>query len=367
MSAARSPVASPSSLALLPHGAYVSPGYEPLPGDTEGLAGLSTDEARQSGTQTIRQRFRRDESAGHDPLAMGFIKAIYRDAIEYRTQTGEKMGGLFCWGMLIFAMTVFLFTFYAITSLEDLLSAIIGSPLAGFLAIGLYMLTKGIRAVYRAPADLPVIFDRRNRKVYRILQEIPPGILGMFKPWPIRAVAYDWDLIDAEHHAQVHVHTAGSHRNDFLIFIVRKSADDPTIIDSFNLGNPSLFSDLMAANMYEHVRRFMEEHGPHLPRRDEPLAQYHEEQISWWQAQNALGPFGPQYWKWWRDVPVATTLIHLCAFVSLPMSLLFGTGNWLGNKTARVVQWPREVVDAIGAPLRVGGGYAYAADVDRIY
>ena len=358
-----------STLGLIPHGAYVAPDYAPRPGSTEGLAGRSTDEERQPGIETIKQRFRRDEYMGRDPQAMGCIKAIYEDAIEYRTQTSEKMGGLFCWGVLLFLMGAFMYVFAQVIYNEPknrdlaILSAVTLLP---FVGIGIYMLAKGIRAVYRPPSDLPVIFDRKHRKVYRLLQEIPPGILGMFKPWPIRAVSYDWDLIDAEHHTQLHVHTAGSHRNDFLIFIVRKSADDPTIIDSFNLGNPSLFSDVMAANMYEHVRRFMEEHGPHLPRRDEPLAQYREEQISWWQTQDALGPFGPQYRKWWRDVPLTTVLAHLCIFVSLPMGLLFGTGNWLGHKTARLVRWPQEVLDAIGPALRTGGGYRRVADEQRL-
>lgn len=350
---------------LIPHGAYVAPDYAPPPGSTEGLAGRTTDEERQPGIETIKQRFRRDEYMGWDPQAMGCIKAIYPEAIEYRTQTSEKMGGLFCWGVLLFAMGASINVFYLML-FQDVTSLVVGFlPLSAFAAIGIHMFIKGIRAVYRTPADLPVIFDRKHRKVYRILQEVPPGILGMFKPWPIRAVAYDWDLIDAEHHAQVHVHSAGSHRNDFLVFLVRKSADDPTVIDSFTLGNAGILTDLLAANMYEHIRRFMEQRGPHLPRRDEPLAQFHEEEVGWWQAQSALGPFGPQYFKWWREFPLITPIIHLILPISLPMGLLFGTGNWIGHKTAVIVNWPREVLHAIGAPLRTGGGYI--AEIDRYF
>ena len=115
-------------------------------------------------------------------------------------------------------------------------------------------------------SDQPIIFDRKHRRVYRLFGEIPEGRLRLFKPWPTRVCAYDWDAIEAEHHYEGMVTGATYASNHRLMFLVRKSAHDTTVIESFQIGNPTDLSEELTAGMWEHIRRFMQEGGPHLPK-----------------------------------------------------------------------------------------------------
>lgn len=60
-----------------------------------------------------------------------------------------------------------------------LLDAVFG-PLA--LVFALWITTFGLRIDLFKPTDLPIIFDRRHGKIYRILREEQPGWRGLFKP-----------------------------------------------------------------------------------------------------------------------------------------------------------------------------------------
>ena len=226
-----------------------------------------------------------------------------------------------------------------------------GLMMVGSLAFGLYIFAFAIRLDLYRPSDLPIVFDRLNRKVYRLTREEMPGFKGAFMPWPLMACEYDWDLIDAEHHAEVFSTGGSVHTNHFLIFVVRKSKDDSTIIDSFQVSNPSALNDDLTDRMWEHIRRFMEEGGPHLPSPDEPLADM-DPPLSWWESMGAVGPFGSNYFKFWRESPVYTLFMHLIFPAVFPMFFLWGTGNYLSYRTAIPVQWPAEVLAAMGPKKR---------------
>lgn len=343
-----------STMPLLRHGQRVRPEYEAPPGEIEGAMGASTDEQRPGGQVSgVVKRFKKDEAAAYDPQALGWIKAVYTDAIEYTGMTKELHGMAFWWGVF--------FTLVAAFSIGSTLHINLGndfdvlSPLwVGWFVLlsfmgpfGIYMLTFGIRMTVGQPQDLPIIFDRKYRKVYRILREQPPGLKGMFMPWPLRACEYEWDLVDAEHNAEVFTTGGTLMRNHYLMFAVRKSAQDPTIIDSFQVANASDLSEELVPCMWEHIRRFMEEGGPHLPRRGEPLASQ-EAPPSWWDSCGAVGFVGSRYSEHWREQPGITFFGHLIFPLSVPMNLIWGTGNWLFYKTAVRVQWPDEVTRAIG-------------------
>ncbi len=207
-----------------------------------------------------------------------------------------------------------------------------------------------IRLELIRPYDEPVIFDRKNRKVYRIFCEAQPGLKGLFKPWPMRACEYDWDLIDAEHNARIVTSGSTLRRDSNLVFIVRKSADDPTIIDSFNIGSPLMMSlDETVAATYEHIRRFMEENGPPIPE-GEKLPE-HAPRQGFWKRVRDWSPMGARYWQAWRqELPMM-----LLAHVLFPLTIVLG-GLWLFfNRlavwTSRPIVWPAEVVAAVGSDV----------------
>jgi hypothetical protein len=199
----------------------------------------------------------------------------------------------------------------------------------------------------------------------------------------VLAVAYDWDLLDAEHDVEVVGSAATVSRLHRLSFVVRKSAEDPTIIDHFEVGNAMAQGESMVAPMWEHIRRFMEGKGPHLPDPREVLDSRDDAKPTWWQACGEVGPFGNRYLWWWRHQIFISVLYHVIAGVTLYLavwsflrggswvSALFlmgpwvvlsinwghGTGKWLVAHTSRTYAWPQAVQDAVGPATARGKGW----------
>ena len=333
------------------HGKRIKPHYAPLPGDSQGRAGTSTDETRTDGEASgVVRRFSKRQSAGNASIAMGWIKASYAQAIEF-TGSSQGLRGMFLiFGVFGAAIGFGFGVWDAVRTAERGLSNFI-DPLNIIFPIvsiffGLYMTVWTTRLELFRPEDEPTIFDRQHRKVYRIFRETHPGWRGLFKPWPLRAAEYDWDLIDAEHQAVLTTTGSTVTRYHNLVFLVKRSADDPTIIDSFTIGNPMEYVESTVPAVWEHIRRFMEANGPHLPP-GERLAPATPPQTLW-QSLAAVGPFGPSYRRWWQDYSGFMILIHILFPIFLPFFALWGFFNWLSYLTATRIEWPAEVRAAVG-------------------
>jgi len=378
---------------LAPHGSRVGAPYQ------GGAWGQSTDAERP--TATVRgtlQRFKKGRSASSVPQAFGWVKAVYANAIEFTSMKQAGAGAILVGaafglmtGLSVMGAAIVFLLMPILSPVEpeyiamDVFAIALGALmlLAG-LAFTLWIVLTPLRQVWRAPLDLPVIFDRRQRKVYRMVREVQPGLKGLLKPWPVKACAYDWDLLDAEHDAQLIGSAATVGRLHRLVFLVRKSADDPTLIDHFEVGSAALQGEAMVAPMWEHIRRFMEEGGPALPTPDEPLDGRSSDKPTWWQACGQAGPFGSRYCGWWREHPWMTLFMyHGIAAVSLgfclfalaggagPLSLMGllglwiplgmnwgqGTGIWLLAHTSQRYLWPAAVRQAVGPALQRGKGW----------
>jgi hypothetical protein len=139
--------------------------------------------------------------------------------------------------------------------------------------------------------------------------------------------------------------TATISRHHSLLFIVRKSKSDATIIDSFTVINGIALGELTVGPVWEHIRRFMEAEGPHLPDGEVLYAEVAPKTL--WQSLGVVGPFGTQYVSWWKEHPFMTAFLHFVSPFVLPILLSWGLFNWLSHKTAFQAQWPQEVVDAV--------------------
>lgn len=346
---------------LLEHGERVRAVYEPQPGEKEGPAGLSTTAERPGGEITgVIKRYEKSDRTPYRPQALGWIKAVYGDAIEYTSVTKELKGLAFFWA-LVYGLGIGGVGLWCGSQAigwarwedwYDVFSLVVGvGMITGGMLFGIFFFSFFMRAELFRPADMPVIFDRKHRKVYRLFRDEQSGWRGVLKPWPLLACEYDWDLIDAEHHGDLYTTGGTISRNHFLMFLVRKAPDDPNIIDSFQIASANVLSKELTDAVWEHIRRFMEENGPHLPAPDEPLASM-EAPTNWWQSLGAVGPFGPNYFHFWRDSPGITLLHHLLFPLFGPMLFIWGTGNWLSYKTAIPVAWPQKVLAAIGPRTR---------------
>jgi hypothetical protein len=366
---------------LLPHGEYVNPAYE------GGAAGDSTAEDRPDAVvHGTLARFDKANSASATAQAFGWIKATYPNAIEYAGQKQALEGGIMITTFFGIPFAVAGFGMMLVTlfvSLTWILSIGMLIGCAAMLALGYWSLLFPLRHVWRTPRDLPIVFDRAHRKVYRMAQERAPGLKGLMQPWPVKALAYDWDLVDAEHNAEFIGSASSAQRLHRLLFVVRKSADNPTIIDSFEIGNGLAQGEAMVAPMYEHIRRFMEQGGSHLPHRDEPLDERSDDLPTWWQACGRAGPWGNRYLWWWKNEKVMSVMHHVVllaglvpaligfantggfapfimlglSWISLSMVWGQGTGIWLMAHTSYRLDWPAAVHKAIGPATRKGAGW----------
>jgi hypothetical protein len=343
----------PTSI-LRQHGQYIHPECEPTAGgDGAGAFGQSTTEQRpQTRGKGIIKRFRKDESVAQRVIAFGWIKATYADAIEYTGFSNEARGI----GFVLSTFNLALFGGAAIwgglwpSSFDwDDLS---GTVLGAFLAIGLALFALFItlflgRLEFFRPSDEPVIFDRRKRKVYRIFRETAPGWKGLLQRWPIYAVENDWNLIDVEHNAAIATSGAVVSQQNSLTFLVRKSADDPTIIDFFNVGQIAVFTEQSVPPVWEHIRRFMEEDGPHIPPGEGVFVP--DVPMTIFQAIRGVTPMGQmRIGEWAAAHPFFAVFFVLLFPIFGPVYLVWGIGNWLSYKTATSISWPDEVLQAVG-------------------
>lgn len=336
---------------LISHGSHVKPHYVPAQGEVDSWAGVSTDEARPDGYDTgIVKRYNKRQRASDVPQALGLVDQVYPQAIRFNANLAGLRG----------------------LSLMAGLFTLIGVPLGvsagwqwlgeGNWIFGPFIIVASILAgttiflwsarleLFR-PIDEPTLFDRKHRKVYRIFCEAQPGWTGLFKRWPMRAVEYDWNLIDAEHTATLVTTGSTVRREHSLVFIVRRSGDDPTIIDSFNIGNSLIMvTDDAVDATWEHIRRFMEEGGPPLPPGETITVT--EPKKSLWQKLLNISPLRSTYWSWWREQLPLMLLAHVLFPISIPFVLLWLFLGWLGEVTARPIEWPAEVIEAIGPSIQ---------------
>lgn len=170
----------------------------------------------------------------------------------------------------------------------------------------------------------------------------------MFKNWPIKTAEHDWDLVDAEHHAALNANTSTISRVHTLVFVVRRSANDSTIVDSFTLGNSLELGEVTVPAVYEHVRKFMEECGPHLPAGE--VITRSEKPATFLLCMARSGPYGETLKQWWLHARLLTIIGFIFFPLTFPIVTMLGIFSWFSYRTSTPVSWSREVSDAVGPP-----------------
>ncbi|MBF6907344.1 hypothetical protein HN295_19460, partial [Acinetobacter baumannii] len=185
-----------------------------------------------------------------------------------------------------------------------------------------------------------VVFDRQHRKVYRLLPNEGTGIMGVLRHRPLVACEYDWDLIDVESRIRFSI-TRGQTSDCSLTFRVRRSREDGTMIDWFDIDVRELAQGNVDP-MWEHIRRFMEEGGPHRPDPAEPLLRSRVP-LSFWESLGMTGQWKPVFLLYWGTSPLRSVLSLPLFLMGLPFRLLAGMEVCLKEKTRLPVRWPSAV------------------------
>lgn len=255
------------------------------------------------------------------------------------------------------------------------------------LVIDLLILVSTATALIRAyridlfgPKDIPIVFNRKTRKVYRFIQDLPvfpssnnwsefvdslPKIprywLTALKPWPrMLLIEYDWDCLEAEYFEQTRLVGKVITKVHVLQLVAKESPDSDKLIGGFTLMSPLTAGRGPAMDLWEHIRRFMEENGPALSPGDKPAPPYPK---TFLQAANTVTPAWPlavagtvwTSWLMWRDGVNATLLrrgwegwaLFGITLVCGIMTALF-VFNWLAHKFGQDVELPPELMADVG-------------------
>jgi hypothetical protein len=309
-----------------------------------------------------------DQPAAKESTTGGWVRGVYPSALEYTTSAKSLRGVVFLIGGVGCALGAgFMCTLLAAGMLHALNNEprwtdfVVSAPgFLAFVAASLWALRFFSRMEFFLPIDLPIVFDRQRRKVYRLTEDLDEHGKPKQRGRGV-VIEHDWDDIVAEHHVSTTTTGSSAQRHHTLVLMVRdKNPGDfkgpitptnlPPYVDGFGLGDAKVLSEFSTPRVWEHVRRYMNENGPALPP-GEQLADT-SVPVTWWDSLGAVSVFGPGYAKRWHDSPILMVFMHLLSPLMFPLAILMATTHWASYKTAYPVQWPQEVLDKIGLPVQ---------------
>lgn len=261
-----------------------------------------------------RQYWPKSQEATPTPDSHGFVAQAYEDALVLEAMPSRFRGMASVFGLFMLAV------FAQVASRLSMIVAVTASGaakgdywvvflgvllLSFMLALMLLTLVSAVR-IFRidllAPKQIPMVFNRRTRKVYRYAQDIPGfeelagpdgkfswrGVLryiaSTFRPWPnMILVEYDWDCLEAEYYSVTALAGNVVRTDHHVELFVREHPGSDKVIGSFALIPSILANEQTGREVWEHIRRFMQAHGPALNPGERPA----KLPRGFWQALNA--------------------------------------------------------------------------------
>lgn len=255
----------------------------------------------------------------------------------------------------------------------------LGAFLFVFTTGGIFTALRFFRVDLLTPTDNPLVFNRKTRKVYRVMPAIPErqGVspaalvrhwLNTFRPWPMQVIEYDWDCLEAEYFSKTLLAGNVVRTEHHLWFYVKASPGSDQVLGSFGMVPPLLIREDSAMMFWEHIRRFMQENGPPLPPGETPAPKPPRNPIS------ALNTVLPYAWPlvlvglWWgggKFVEQGLFRMSIEQFMRKADIGIFEFGvaflssfgcaaaffNWIGHLLAPRLKLPPEVLQEAGAPV----------------
>lgn len=356
---------------------------------------IEAEQARQGLGQSKVEVLRKNASASGQPSAYRQISRAYTNAIFLQAFATQFRGLMAVFGLGLLVSTGFAITF-ASFSIYGLWDAIQHGHF-GFMTVGIISAIVGALAFIACftaairtfridlfgPKEIPIVFNRKTRKVHRYVQDLPrfpssgtwrelweslPKIVrywrSAFERWPMQLVSYDWDCLHAEHYAQTRLVGKVVTTIHVLQLVAHKSPQDDTITDVFTLTSPLITGRTTALDLWEHLRRYMEEGGAAVSEGDTLAPPF---PTNLYQAANTvtpawLAPVGGCAWAWWYMLQngwphqlhgYMATVVFMTAFVCTFITAII-VFNWLAHKWGTDITLPPELMADVGPPLKPG-------------
>ncbi|AKJ30332.1 DUF6708 domain-containing protein [Caldimonas brevitalea] len=228
------------------------------------------------------KRLDKRKSASDTPRSLGLLQQVYERAISLEAAP-TRTRGIASVLALLFVPGAILGILLLDASIEFLLRDIRNQRVgwavlsvamtAGSLLLFLFSLTGAIRTFridLLSPLEMPILFIRKARKVYRFVQKMPGDHFskafvnvrywpGVFKRWPLILVEYDWDCLEAEYAKETRFSGNVVQTLHELRFVAKESRSSARIVDGFTVGPPLTLGSQTWAELWEFIRRYMEE------------------------------------------------------------------------------------------------------------
>ncbi|MGY0652328.1 DUF6708 domain-containing protein [Luteimonas sp. A537] len=199
------------------------------------------------------------------PLTHNAVVRVRPDAIEVGIIQGEGGGKYLGVGgsILMIGPILLLFAAYSSVFRGDPLWFIM-TPMLGGGALFL-MCVLFIRRGFFSPSDHPVLFNRKTREVH----VFPIKRLSFFKFWekgvPDELRSYRWEDVQTRTYRRLDVPGGTVARTETVMQMLCTTPKQPTQVDLMvDLGVTGTWRDTTQVQLWEHIRRYMEEGGPPL-------------------------------------------------------------------------------------------------------
>ncbi|AKJ30334.1 DUF6708 domain-containing protein [Caldimonas brevitalea] len=317
------------------------------------------------------------------PRSLGLLQRVYEQAIALEAASTRTRGIASVMALMLIPVGVLglLLLDGSVELVRDSIrDKTIGAAILA-LAVGvvslllfLFSLTAGIRTLridLFSPLGMPILLNRKTGKVYRFIQDMPGTDFrtalvnmkywpGVFKPWPLILIEYDWDCLEAEYAKETRLSGNVVQTLHELRFVAKESKGSARVVDGFTVASPLILGSDTWPQLWEFIRRYMEEQSL-APLDEASFAP--EPPKTLLQVANAVAPAG---WIWAVAGSVGTAWIALRSglpegtlagvtwlLVAASSNILLGTVafNWLAHRLAPRVELPADILAEAGAPV----------------
>ncbi|UNE64547.1 DUF6708 domain-containing protein [Xanthomonas oryzae] len=201
-------------------------------------------------------------SVHKEPSTSNALLNVYPHAIEIGSPMGSEGGRIFGFigmaaslGMSSFAVYFSFLMFkggYLFTSL--IFSAVAIAAIVGLIFFG--------NATLFSPRDLPILLNRKNRTV-SFFDYKQPHVLKFWSAWGAGEVkTYSWDSLRARAYKWT-VFTGSAARESYHLNFLFDDPSNPHLCQEIVTAGPAgWWEDGSLWQLYEHIRRYMEDDGP---------------------------------------------------------------------------------------------------------
>lgn len=225
-------------------------------------------------------------------------------------------------------------------------SPVIASVLALMLLALVILLLHLIKRGVRTPRDLPILFDRKNRKIFAF-EYLPKA--NPFAKWKTAVKELDWSRVEAEV-GKIAGYNGKTYSVRYGLILAQCEANTTKVQDRV-IVKSQVATPLVLHQMWAYIRCFMSE-GPKNLRAVRPFPR----EVS---LRRCLLEFYPLFDRTEEGARLRANMhvveLVLLTAVGLPLFWLFlpaGVFEYIGQRLAPAPRWPAEVISQTGLRQR---------------